>query len=685
VCDRDKNIVWNRWMMFNRVKYLVMKKIIFLFFSVAGFSSFAGRYNDSLRNVIQTSRNDSVKTMAYQALFFANINEPATALEIISEAKLFASGLSDLRTKAFCTRKIGTFYHRLNYFDKGLEYYISASELYEKIDDKEGLSNCYNNIANAYASKGELTTDILFFDRAIEYHLKCINMRRESQDTTQINNSYNNIGIAYMYKEDFKQALLYFNSAYKAFSKYTKDNNALDMITLNLGDVYMKMGFKENKREYFNKALMYYKDRLDQYKSYGPTDRHATVMSRVGQIMCAIDECRGALKFLDRAVEMAKAIKNKGSIVETSYQYAKALEKEGQTELALEYMHLYNVTKDSLVNERNRAGTEQMAALYNSTQKDRKIEQLNTENEVKAAKLGRQRVVMFSFIGGFTLLLLLGFVLLSRYNLKKKANKQLGEAYSKIEAKNRQITDSINYAKRIQNAILPPDKILEEHFKNVFVFYAPKDIVSGDFYWFSKQNGKLFFVVADCTGHGVPGALMSMIGNTLLNEIVNQKHISDPGEILYHLDTGVSHALHQDTNHVLSQDDGMDVSVCVMDEKVQNKLWYASANHSLFIKRENGVEEVRGDIFSVGGGISRAAKLFNSKAVDLNEGDFVVMSTDGYYDQFGGSDDRKFLITRFEELISRSELSETVFKAAFENWKGHEKQTDDVLVAGFKV
>jgi serine phosphatase RsbU (regulator of sigma subunit) len=664
-----------------------MKKTILLL-SVLSFAFVkANNYHDSLRSVLQTSSSDSVKTMAYNALFYGSINEPVKALEIISEAKLFCSGISDQRNKAFCMRKIGTFYHRLNYFDKALECYINASDMFSQIDDKEGLANCYNNIGNAYASKGELTNDVMFYDRAIEYHLKCMALRREV-DSTQISNSYNNIGIAYMNKEDFKQALNYFNAAYKGYSKLPKENNANDMLMLNLGDVYMKMAIKENRREYYDKAMAYYKDRLESYKKGGPNERHSQVLTKIGQIMCALGECREAMKFLNRGLEMARQVKNKGAIMEASLQYSKALEQTGENALALQYMHLYNETKDSLINQRNRESTEQMAALYNSQQKDREIEKLNTEKEIKDAKIGRQRMVMISFIGGFLLVLCLGFVLLSRYNLKKKANRKLEDAYYKIEIKNRQITDSINYARRIQNAILPPSEILSQNFKDVFVFYVPKDIVSGDFYWFSKAKGKSFFVVADCTGHGVPGALMSMIGNTLLNEIVNQKGICDPGEILFHLDAGVGQALRQDETHVLSQDDGMDVSVCVMDEKDKGKICFASANHIAFLKTGNDIQEIRGDIYSIGGGLNHQAKMFTSKEITVQENDFIIMSTDGFYDQFGGKENRKFMISKFEELITHTDLSlnaESSLRSSFENWKGDQRQTDDILVAGFRI
>lgn len=644
--------------------------------------------DDSLRNIINTSDNDSLKIIVYTQMTFSKINKPTEALEMISEMRQFGAEIKEKKLQALCTRKIGTLYHRLNYFDKALEYYINSAALFQKLDDKDGMANCYNNIANAYASKGELTMDQGYYDRAIEYHLKCIKLRKEG-DTSQISNSYNNIGIAYMYKEQFDLALEYFNKAYKIFSAIPEGQSGVDMVTANLGDVYLKMAMRENKKEYFDKAMVHFKNRLDAYRSTGATSSHATVLSRIGQILCETGQCREAIKFLKRAVDMSRQIKNKASIVETSLLLANALEREGDLRGAMDYMKLYNQTKDSLINERNTNSMEQMQAIYESTQKDKAIETLSRDNEMQTVKVNRQRSLLFSMIGGVVVLLLIGFLLLKSYNIKKKANLELAAAYDKIEVKNNQITDSINYARRIQSAILPPNEIIKQHLKNHFVYYSPKDIVSGDFYWFTHHQNKIFYAVADCTGHGVPGALMSMIGNTLLNEIVNQKNIVDPAEILYHLNEGVIKALRQSGADIMEQDDGMDISICCLDENNKFKLEYAAANLSIYINSNGIVKELKGDIFSIGGGIGSSGKMFQTKTEVLEAGSAVIMCTDGYYDQFGGSTNSKFLVVNFETLIAGIDFSkpgaEKIVKDKMENWKGNRHQTDDILVTGFVV
>lgn len=665
----------------------VIRYFLFLIFGASVILK-AGSPQDSVRDLIATTQNDSIKIMAYTGLAFSKLNKPSEALQVISEMRQYCENLKDEKWQALCKRKLGTLYHRLNYFDKALEYYIESAAVFEKLNDKDGIANCYNNIANAYASKGELTLDKNYYERATEFHLKCIDLRRQS-DTSQLSNSYNNIAIVYMYQEKWDLALEYLTKAYKIFSMVPEGAGGLDMVTINLGDLYLKKALKNRKPEDFDKAMGYFKNRMDAYKGSGANDRQIKVLSSIGQILCETGKCRDAMKLFRRAMDMSLQIKNKGSIMETSYLLAEALEKQGDLAGAIQYMKLYNQTKDSLVNERNTNAMEQMQALYESNEKDKEIKSLSSENEMQLMRVNRQRTALMTLIGGLALLVIVALLLFNRYNIKRKANVELARAYQKIEIKNNQITDSINYAKRIQTAILPPQEAIKAHLKNHFIYYSPKDIVSGDFYWFTYHNNKSFFAVADCTGHGVPGALMSMIGNTLLNEIVNQKNILDPAEILFHLNEGVIKALRQSGVDIMEQDDGMDICVCYIDDKKKNELQYASANLSIYVKSNGVAKELKGDIFSIGGGLGSSGKMFQTKTELLNDGDAVIMSTDGYYDQFGGNNNSKFLVSNFENLITQidfvNDQPQKILKEKLENWKGQRHQTDDVLVAGFII
>jgi ligand-binding sensor domain-containing protein/serine phosphatase RsbU (regulator of sigma subunit) len=269
-------------------------------------------------------------------------------------------------------------------------------------------------------------------------------------------------------------------------------------------------------------------------------------------------------------------------------------------------------------------------------------------------------------------------------------NKEISSQKSIIEARNRDITDSIRYAKNIQEAILPQLEAISQEFPQSFILYMPKDIVSGDFYWFAKRRNKIFIAAADCTGHGVPGAFMSIIGNTLLNEIVSDKEILEPGEILNELHAGIKNALRQ-SNSDGEQRDGMDIVICAM-EIGSAELEYAGANRALWIFREGkseGLEVIRPDKFPIGGLETETKRSFSNKRITLKKGDIIYLSTDGYADQFGGVLGKKMMVRNFQKKLSEilhlpfNEQKE-ILQKHFASWKGEQEQVDDVLVIGFK-
>lgn len=271
----------------------------------------------------------------------------------------------------------------------------------------------------------------------------------------------------------------------------------------------------------------------------------------------------------------------------------------------------------------------------------------------------------------------------------KRENKILEEKVEErtqeLAQKNKDITSSIQYAKRIQLAILPPLEQIFRHFPQSFIVYKPKDIVSGDFYWFGVKNGKKIVAIVDCTGHGVPGAFMSMIGHNLLNQIISENGVTEPDQILSMLHQGVQAALKQGSN-VVDTSDGMDVALCVIDED-NSRLSYAGAYRPLYIFRKNDVEKIEADKNSIGGSQLDANRKFTKHTVSLAPGDRIYMTTDGYADQFGGEKGKKFMVKRFFALlgeIQELELKEQgrVLDKTFEDWRGNYHQVDDILVMG---
>ena len=270
------------------------------------------------------------------------------------------------------------------------------------------------------------------------------------------------------------------------------------------------------------------------------------------------------------------------------------------------------------------------------------------------------------------------------------ASEQLRITNTKLEQSHKLITSSITYAKHIQEAILPPARTINKMLPESFVFFKPRDIVSGDFYWFGELNDKLLIAVADCTGHGVPGAFMSMIGNTLISEIVNKNKISVPSKILAKLNEGVISSLHQDEDNIDTQFDGMDMSICSIDKK-SKKIQLAGANQNMYVIDEGEMKICEGDIFSIGGIFWKRDKVtFTNHTFHYKEGLTIYLMSDGFNDQFGGRDNSKFMEKRMKKLILESwqlPMKEQLkkFNTTFELWKGNKRQIDDVIVVGFRL
>jgi ligand-binding sensor domain-containing protein/serine phosphatase RsbU (regulator of sigma subunit) len=259
---------------------------------------------------------------------------------------------------------------------------------------------------------------------------------------------------------------------------------------------------------------------------------------------------------------------------------------------------------------------------------------------------------------------------------------------NELESKNKDITDSIHYAKRIQLAILPDIEILKEQFPRSFIYYLPRDIVSGDFYWFANK-GPLFIIAAvDCTGHGIPGAFMSMIGTTLLNKVVFDYNITKPAEILQQLNSEITSSLHQ-SDVSGSSHDGMDIALCVID-KSKNKLTFSGAGRPLFMVRNHEVLTYKTNKSGIGGVYNSTSPVYEEIEIPLEKSDSVYLFSDGCTDQFGYESGSKFSTKRMRELLKEighlpMDQQETIIRRIFTDWKGHGEQFDDMLFMGFKV
>ncbi|MDP1800249.1 MAG: SpoIIE family protein phosphatase [Bacteroidota bacterium] len=265
---------------------------------------------------------------------------------------------------------------------------------------------------------------------------------------------------------------------------------------------------------------------------------------------------------------------------------------------------------------------------------------------------------------------------------KKKTEQKTLEINRALTEKNKEITDSISYAKKIQEAILQNDSFLKTSFKDGFVLYQPKDIVSGDYYFFYENEENKYIAVIDCTGHGVPGALMSVIANSLLKEVFYNKSITQPDEILYALDELLFDSLNKNNQEI--RYDGMDIALCAINKKT-NVLNFAGAMRPLFLVRENELIEIKGSKFPLGYYFDKKEFLLNT--IQLQTNDRIYLTTDGYADQFGGNNNKKLNRKAFKELLLSlngmdGDEQNSFLDYSLKNWKQDEEQTDDVLVIG---
>ncbi|HAP69373.1 MAG TPA: hypothetical protein DCR04_06540 [Flavobacteriales bacterium] len=274
----------------------------------------------------------------------------------------------------------------------------------------------------------------------------------------------------------------------------------------------------------------------------------------------------------------------------------------------------------------------------------------------------------------------------------KKAHHELElkvkERTSELQVMNKDLTDSINYAERIQSAIFPKMEDITSTFQDAFVIHLPKDIVSGDFYWFHHKDGISHIAVVDCTGHGVPGAMMSMIGNNLLNRAIVEHQLNDPGKILKDMDRSLEEMLKDDAEG-LAVNDGMDLSLCMIDHS-RNTLEFAAAQSSALIIQGGELRQLQGSKFSIGGFGSSGDKMFKTTSISFNPSDLMYMFSDGYQDQFGGNKGKKFYKKNLIHLIESGsdktmKQQELTILETFVNWKGNEMQMDDVTVMGIRL
>lgn len=621
------------------------------------------------------------------------------ALSFYNQALILDKKYLNKNGEASCLNNIGLVYWMRDSYEIALDYFLKSMEIKESIGDKKGIPGGYVNIGIIYYS-------VKNYDKAIEYWEKSLALCDELHDNRTIVEVYNNLGAVYSERKEYEKALDYL---YKSLMIKEKlgDKKAISMTYSNIGEVFMMKREPQKALEYFDKAIKI----NEEIKDF---DGLASANLSIAGYFKEMKDFDLALEYANNGLETCKKIGALSKLKSAYLLISEIYELKGDNGKALISYKLFNEISDSIYSKNNSDKLAEIQTKYETVNKEKEIEILNREKILHDNELAKQEMFTIVFIICSILILIIAFVIFNRYKLKKKTNDELTyqnliienqkeeltvqkdlliSANYDLTKKNLLITDSINYAKKIQDAIYPAESYISTYIKDYFIFLSPKAIVSGDFYWFYAPNkNNQFVAVVDCTGHGVPGAFMSMIGNTLLNEIIVENKEFDTSIILEKLNSKIIHVIGQTNVKTHSQVDGMDISIVKIDIQ-NNQLFIAGANQSVYIVADNELCTIDGDLHSIGGGLGFDvnAKFTTHQMPYKKDSTNIYLLSDGFQDQFGGPDNKKFMISNLQKLILKCSTLDSFndqkiyFADTYNNWKGTKKQIDDVLIFGFKV
>ncbi len=622
---------------------------------------------------IQTNIKDrlgSAATLVNIGYVFRREGNIKKALENYHQGLKIYTEVKDDNGVATCYNNMGYIFDSQGEYKKALEYYEKALAIYSKLKDREGMAVCYGNLAYIYKTYGDpQCNDVLDICKkngavkSIRFLMRAIQLEKELKDKDALSNSYNVLGGIYEFFGDPECA------------KTTKE---------------CELDAKQKALTYYNMSLQL---RIENNNAVGVTLSYNTLAG----YMYRIGDLKKALDYALKNMEASKKLNSPENIGGAAKLLKDIYTKMNKPAEALKMYDLYIQMKDSIRNE------ETMNAAIKKTfqiEYEKKAAAdsvlVAEEKKVAVAQLEEERTKRFALYGGLGFAVIFAIFMVNRFLVIRKQNKIIenkereavlqniiiSEQKYIVEEKQKEILDSIHYAKRIQSALIANAKLIDEHLPGNFVSFNPKDIVSGDFYWATLYKERFYFAVCDSTGHGVPGAFMSLLNMGFLSEAIKEKNIEKPNEIFDYVRERLVNSISAE-----GQKDGMDGILLCYDKK-KNTYEYAAANNEPILVRNGVATELAKDKMPVGKG-ERSDK-FTLHQVDLQKGDVLYLYTDGFADQFGGPKGKKFMYKRLNELLlslndkpikDHKHILEDTFKA----WRGNLEQVDDVLIAGIKI
>ncbi|MDP1802076.1 MAG: SpoIIE family protein phosphatase [Bacteroidota bacterium] len=656
---------------------LIIEKIIDPFVSSGNFEKAIEYYNNAKQYTKTNKKLQISLGIQYVNILIAQENY-SLAVDSVNKIMVQAIKIKSLAGQAKCLRAKALIKLYSGEYEKAAELFYDALKIWQQTD-------VLQNIAVGYSDLGMINYYLGHYDKAAIYWEKSAEINQINNSKSKLSGDLVNLALAYIELNNF----------YKAEQALKKaiEINLEEKRYSTLADAYTNYCKLEYHKKNIPKAIEYNNLAIEYFNKVGDVARLSNGYSNSAELARSIKKYNLALDYINKAFEYQG--ENKTNISSLYLNRAAIYYDIGRTKDAYEDLQRHIVIKDSLVNSDNQKTITELEKKYELNEKEKENQILNEKLKVNEVESSRQQITIF-LIGIILLIVaIVVFVLVRQNRQKNKINLELGEKNSIIEEKNKlveaqhkDITDSIKYAERIQHAILPPDKFVKATLPNSFVYFKPKDILSGDFYWIEETANHIFIAVADCTGHGVPGALISIINYNLLNKAVLEKNLSDPADILNAVNAWLTQALHQTFNEDTVKD-GMDVTLLAINKK-EKEVMFAGAMNSIYVVSENVLSEYKGNKFPVGAFIEDKPQNFTSQKITLKPNDIVYLFTDGFPDQFGGASGKKLKYKPMKDILTAisglpvAEQKERVSKA-FLDWKGDYEQVDDVCLIGVKV
>lgn len=682
---------------------------------------------DSLRLLIKNSKEDTNKVKWYNELYYALARSGENNEELISsldKALSLAEKLDFKKGLTYTYNNYGIYYKNLGNNEKALEYHKLSQAVATKAGDKKGMARSYNNIGLIYDAIGN-------YPEAISNYLLAIKYGEESKFKKVVSASTANMAIIYRKQGELDKSEKYFIDAQKIF-KENKDELGEAYVYANLAGIYKKKGLYDkaeeynnkalvieeklgdesgvagtyvdigglfvdraramllekkeiNESEYFNKGIAYFKKAEKIYIHHNEVVGMVIAWENLGETYAIMKNYNKALYYCQKSLDSAR----KHDFLEQMSGSQKALSEisfnMSDYKSSIKYYKEYIQSRDSLFNQENSKKIIQSQLQY---QFDKKETIALAEQEKKDATnkeiAKRQKLTTYSVILVLLVVVVFSFFLYKRFRITKQQNKIIVLQKTIVEEKNKEIVDSINYAKYLQDAILPPEKLIKDSFSDSFVLFKPKDIVAGDFYWMEISEKNIFIAAADCTGHGVPGAMVSVVCSNALNRAVKEFKITEPGQILDKVRDLVLETFQKSESDVK---DGMDISLAVIN-KADGVIKWAGANNPLWYVENNELKEIKANKQPIGK--TDDPKPFTTHTFPLKQANCLYLFTDGYADQFGGPQGKKLKYKNLEALLlslasSPMEMQKKMLEDKVKEWQGDLLQVDDILIIGIKI